>query len=865
MGPTGGSSHAKPEEAGAVALDFRQREFVQFQSGCAVLHAPVGTGKTLVLAERAAEAIRKGAEPSRILCVTFTNRAAEELRQRIALKCGSGAKQVVVRTFHSLCAWMLRSEAKQIDLPVDFVIFDDDDSKETIRACANRLGIHLQCAGYEDEVSDACNAIMDSKLNAADAAPAGAPGAAPSVDTAPEAVFSGLPPAWRRLARVYQKELSSHHALDFADLVHFARAILRARDETRERWATRFSMIQVDEMQDTHMSEYQVLRVLAKGSGNLVLAGDYDQTIYEWRGSQPEKILSRFEQDFPGVRSFSFVTNYRTTRTLVDAARSVAALYSRSELPRPCDAAEKGQPIVVHFADDSVDEARWIAAQVSRVKQVDKNQGGSLRLGRIGVLTRTNTRGSAISAEFATAGIPHLTVEQFEFFRRQEVKDAIAYLRFLSNPFDGRSLRRMLLRPARNIGERTIDRVQAAEDIGLRLADMANPSTLQFGDPFAQLLRELDSGSIVVFDTETTGLNPAADEIVEIAAVRLHHGQPVARLHHYIRNSVSVDQSELIHGLSDQFLATHGVPPSRALEQFLSFADGALLVGHNVGFDIRMVRANSRRLGLHSETRDYADTLEIARRFVDTDDRSLEGLVRLFDIPFEPTHRAMDDANATAALLMKLAPLVRKDALGRMQAVRDAGRSFMPLAAEVSATRALAEQVRPWELLIRVLDKSGLGAYYHEEPLRMSNLHELVGAFREKDDEALDPISSLENTLQFVALARNVDRIDPNDERVRILTVHQSKGLEFDTVFVAGLSQHEFPGFPAVKEGREEEELRVFYVALTRARRQLFLTGHSRNNGKHREPSPYFGIIGDGWVEPESTAIRRRYANRRRL
>jgi len=862
MDATGKRVAAEPQRTPTVNLDDHQKRFVQFQSGCAVLHAPVGTGKTLVLAERAAEAIRRGMEPSGILCVTFTNRAAEELRQRIALNCGRTANQVVVRTFHSLCAWMLRCEAKQIGLHADFVIVDDDDSREIIRACADGLGVRLCRSEYNDDADNLCNAIVDSKLNVADARLGGAAG------TAPDSLFGGLPAAWRNIARAYQEELSSYHALDFADLIYNARAMLQSRREIRDRWAARFSMIHVDEMQDTHMSEYQVLRALAEKSRNLALAGDFDQTIYEWRGSQPDKIIEHFKRDFAGVRFFSLAVNYRTTRALANAARSVVSRYSRATGHGAtsfdtCRSAQQGEHIVVHFADDAADEAKWIARRLNSMRCEAERRGADLRLGRIGVLTRTNARGSVISTELASAGVPHLTVERFEFFRRQEVKDVLACLKYLTNPADGRSLRRMLHRPARNIGDRTVQQIQEAEKIGLRLADMANPSTTRWGEPFVQILKELDQGSIVVFDTETTGLNPAEDEIVEIAAVRLNKGQPVARLHRYIRNSRPVGQSEAIHGLSDKFLADNGVPPLQAIEGFLKFSEGALLVGHNVCFDLRMLRANCRRLGLRFETRDYCDTLEMAQRFVDTDDRSLEGLVRLFKIPFEPTHRAMDDVNATVALLAKLAPPARQHTTDRMKVVRDAGRWFAPLAADVAELRRLAEEVRPPQLLNAVLDRSGLRNYYMKEPGRMNNLCELAALFADRDDRALDPITSLESLLQFAALARNVDRIDPQGELVRVLTVHQSKGLEFDTVFVAGLSKNEFPLYPSIKEGREREELRVFYVALTRARERLFLTGHAENNDKHREPSPYFGYIGDGWVETDSTIIRRRYANRR--
>jgi len=341
--------------------------------------------------------------------------------------------------------------------------------------------------------------------------------------------------------------------------------------------------------------------------------------------------------------------------------------------------------------------------------------------------------------------------------------------------------------------------------------------------------------------------------------VRLHKGQPVAKLHHYIRNSKPVGQSEAIHGLSDRFLADNGAPPLHALGSFLTFSEGALLVGHNVCFDLRMLRANCMRLGHLFETRDYCDTLELAKRFVDTDDRSLEGIARRFKLPFKPTHHAMDDVIATAALLMKLMPLARQHTADRMRVVRDAGRWFAPLAADLAQLRRLAEEIRPPQLLDEVLNRSGLSNHYAAEPARMDNLRELATVFADRDDPALDPLTSLESILHFAALSRNVDRIDPKGELVRVLTVHQSKGLEFDTVFVAGLSQHEFPSYPSIKERREPEELRVFYVALTRARERLFLTGHAQNNGKYREPSPYFGYIGDGWAETGSTIVSRRY------
>lgn len=822
--------------AAAPCLDERQLEFVRFQQGCAVLQAPVGTGKTLVLAERAAEAIRRGADPAKILCVTFTNRAADELRHRIAARCGDAAKRVVVRTFHSLCAWFLRCEAKRIGLPADFVIVDDDDSLDILKACADDLGYSdlLRPRGYDNPAIKLLNSISDAKLAALDSDDGAA-----EVAVVPRTVFNILDGEERKLACAYQDELESQHALDFADLVYLTGSSLNARGGIYKRWAQRFSLIQVDEMQDTHMSEYLVFRMLAARSRNLVLAGDFDQTIYEWRGSKPKSILARFRKNFEPVRDFVLDTNYRSTRALVDTAMRVVSNYSPDTRFRPCEGARRGAPIAVHFAVNADAEAAWIARQLDAMIAAARSASRPLCLGRIGVLARTNKRAAVVSEALTEAGVPHFTVDQLEFFRHQEVKDTTARLNYLLNAADGRSFRRMVQRPARQIDREAIKRVEGAEGVGLRLADMGNTSTFTHGEPFGGLLKALDQGSIVVFDTETTGFNAADDEIVEIAAVLLLRGQPVARFHEYIRNSRPVGESEAIHGLSDGYLAARGGQPADVLSRFLKFSHGALLVGHNVGFDLRMLRAGCRRCGIAFDTPETADTLEMARRFIDTDDRTLEALVKLLEIEFKPTHRAPDDVNATVALLARLAPFVRQGSATRAKVVKEVGEAFLPLANEVAGLRDLAERVRPPQLLGAVLEGSGLSDYYLDDPERMNNLRELAAWFADRDDLTLDSITSLTAILETAAMSRNVDRLDPNGELVRVLSVHQSKGLEFDTVFVAGLSENEFPSFPSVASGHADEELRIFYVAVTRARERLILTGHAQNEGKPRGPSPF--------------------------
>ena len=834
-----------------IILTHEQRKFVEFQRGCAILHAPVGSGKTQSIAERAAAAISRGVPPSEILCLTFTNRAAREMKDRILSYCGPGAQAVIVRTFHSLCAWMLRLEAKTLGFASDFTIFDEEDSKELL-AMLVREHYSFRPAHIDAKIKELYHSIETAKSQA--------PQSSLRKDLGLEHVYQSLPSSARELAQAYQAALAAHHALDFGDLVLYSRAMLLNHPDIRQRWMTRFRLIQVDEMQDTHPGEYEIISCLAKGHKNLVLAGDFDQTIYAWRGSEPDVILNRFQREFGNVRRFELTYNHRATKRLLSLTNHVARSFSSNSSPKAAPGSPAGYPAIAHFANTATDEADWIADQINHLRQRTTNTHGKpLPYGRIGILVRSNRRGEAISRRLTERNIPHLTVESFEFFRRQEVKDALAYLRFLLNPADSTSFRRMLKRPPKGIGQRTILTVTDGAHFGLRLPDMVRPSTLATGDPFGHLLKAARNGAMTIFDTETTGVNPGKDEIVELAAVRIEEGRPVGQFHRYLRNAKPVGQSEHIHGFSDDFLQSAGEEPADVLRKFLSFMDGSVIVGHNVGFDVGMLRAYGRRLGLRIHTPPMFDTLEIARRFVEAQGYSLSDLAKHFRIANKPTHHAMDDVRVTTALLDHLLPLVETSAPQRQAIVSKVLPNFAQLAEEIQAFEGLVGWLRPAELLLRLLDESGLWRFYQAESRRMDNLKELVQIFTDRDDPSEDPLSALYSVMEFAALARNVDRLDAYGDRAKVLTVHQAKGLEFDAIFVAGLSEYEFPSYFAIAANDFSEEIRVFYVAITRAKHHLALSGHMINEaGRRRSPSRFFALIGDEWLEMDSNRISQR-------
>ncbi len=843
-----------------MQLNEQQQEFVSHIEGSGILHAPVGTGKTLALAERTATAIQRGIKPDKILCLTFTNRATQEMKERITQSCGERANRVRVSTFHSLCAWMLRVEAHRLALPADFTVVDEDDSREILRRIVQERGLRLKIRASSGDIFRELFRRIERCLSDVTAEQlAYLPEANLIAGEYPSEFFTDLPEVDRYVALEYERWLTSEHYVDFPNLILFTRAMLLRNSEIRDYWSRRFTMVQVDEMQDTHMNEYEVLKILTYRSQNIVLAGDYDQTIYEWRGSEPKKIEKRFKKDFPNVRGFTFRTNYRATELLLKTSANVAASYSNNDVPCLGTATKTGRPIIVHFAASSNEEGEWIARQIEKIRRENfYEQNNPLPLHQIAVLSRTNQRRKAISKVFRSRDLPHLTVEQYEFFRRQEVKDALAYLRHLLNPYDSSSLQRILKRLPLGIGEAAFKQVREVYESGLRLADLASVKTLDSGDPFGAIKESLSSGTVTVFDLETTGIELGKDEIVELFALKLHRGQKILTFHRYLKlhDLKTVGDSQRIHGISDDYLNANGIQPSQVLKEFGEFANGSLLVGHNVGFDVKMVNSYARRLGIDLNFSEFADTLEIAKRFVKLERYRLEDLARHFDLDTQPTHRASDDAMTTWKLLQHLIPLVEPGESERRAVIRRLYKKFLPISKKIRSLRYRLHTKRPHEFLTCMLEKSGLLTYYQRNERRLENLRELWRVFKAWDDPSMDELGSLKNLVNMGALARNLDLADKELDRVRILTIHQAKGLEFDVVFLAGLTDGELPNFLAEKQ---DEERRIFYVGITRAREMLFLTGHAwdSNSNHRRKPSPFFRLIGNNWEEWDSAAISR--------
>lgn len=794
----------------------QQQAVIDRREGTTVVLAAVGSGKTTTLSHRLAAALTDAppVRPERVLAVTFTNRAARHMRESLAEVIGENtAQRVILSTFHALCVRILRSDPPGAGLSADFRILDEDDTAELL----GELSV------------SAPTKAMYALGRAASAVPLGGC----HVADWHQGLVGGFD--W---GPAYARALQLRGAVDFAGLVYLTRALLTDVPDAAGRWSTAFDLVQVDEVQDTHVSEYEVLRVLAAQARSLCLVGDLDQTIYSWRGSAPKALLHHLQADFGPVETLSLTRNFRSTRRLLAVADAVAA-----EMP---DRASDMEP-----ATSSVDGA-WptlttYSTQDREAEGIARHIGRAVAAGtdpeRIAVLVRTHADLATIAAALAQAAVPHTTLEQFKFYRRAEIKDALAVARLVSDPHDDVAARRVARRMVRRVGPATLARiVDEGAPAGLRLTDLLDEDTVQQGDP----MWRLESADCVVLDTETTGFDPDSDEVIEVAAVRLRGGKvsddPQDRFEALLRNTVPVGASEEVHHISDARLREEGEDAAVVLRRLADWMGRQSIAGHNVAFDVRMLQGHARRLGIELPLTVRFDTLHYARRLVHhTRDHKLGTLVEALDIEHIPTHRALDDVLATAQLAAVLAERGRTGRARRWAVLQREAPLFAKLRAALDRWRRAG--LRPGKLVRRICDEV-LRYRGDDGPARIARVHELSRRLDALDRPELSASQALQQTLDRAALVREVDAL-ATTPGVRVLTIHQSKGLEFDHVYVPALTEPGLPSWFALRDSTPDdsspidEERRLFYVAITRARLQLHLSHHQRGRRGSRRPSRF--------------------------
>ena len=685
-------------------LNDRQREAVTHAGSPLLILAGAGSGKTRVLTHRIAYLLATGrARAGEILAITFTNKAAAEMRERAGFLVGDDARRMWVSTFHSACVRLLRYEHEAAGLSSSFTIYDAQDSQRLIQMVLKAQDVDIKRFTPKmvaARISDAKNEL---------------------IGPARYAELAGKDPVSRIVAAAYveyDKRMRASNALDFDDLIMRTVELLRDNPLIAEHYHRRFRHILVDEYQDTNHAQYVLVRALV-GDGSdgvtpaeLTVVGDSDQSIYAFRGATIRNI-EEFERDFTGARTILLEQNYRSTQNILSAANAVIARNTGRRAKNLWTASGDGALITLDAADSEHDEARFVVGEIDRLADAGTDWGD------IAVFYRTNAQSRALEELLVRQGIPYRVVGGTRFYERREIKDALAYLQVISNPDDTVAARRILNVPKRGIG------AKAEEAIAAHAA--------RYGISFGAALRHL---------WLRAGCPAGEGEGIDVDA---------------LARSVS----------SDEAGAAPADPASAAT------GEGAKPAGER-----------------EEATASSPDSVE---RESAPDPASVPEVVGI-------TPRA---AKSAAAFWGLIETLRAAEARGASQA----------------------------DILEEVLDRTGYLAELRrsddpQDASRVENLaelHSVAGAFA-----ADAPTGTLADFLERVALVADSDQVPAEGERggqVTLMTVHTAKGLEFPAVFVTGMEDGTFPHQRSLGDETElEEERRLAYVAITRARERLYLT-----------------------------------------
>ncbi len=419
-------------------LNEAQREAVLCTEGPLLVLAGAGSGKTRVLTYRIANIINEGkASPWEILAITFTNKAAAEMRERLSGLIGGAARGMWVSTFHSMCVRMLRADAEKVGFTRNFTIYDTDDQKRLVKTIMTELDINPKMIPLNtvlNRISQAKNELivpLDFEAGVVD-------------------------PIGKRVAKVYiryQERLRQANAMDFDDLLLHGFLLLKNHADVLRAYQERFKYVMVDEYQDTNHAQYLITQLLAAGHKNIMVVGDDDQSIYSWRGADLRNILE-FEKDYPHASVVKLEQNYRSVANILDAANAVIANNRNRKAKKLFTDSGAGDKIGVYTATDERDEGRWIAGEIEKLKSAGSSYND------MAVFYRTNAQSRMLEDMLLRAGVPYRIVGGTRFFERMEIRNVMAYLSVVVNPADDVSFERIVNVPRRGIGKSSVERIQ---------------------------------------------------------------------------------------------------------------------------------------------------------------------------------------------------------------------------------------------------------------------------------------------------------------------------------------------------------------------------------------------------------------------
>ena len=461
-------------------LNDKQYESVINTDGPCLVIAGAGSGKTKVLTHKIAYLMQeKDIKPWNILAITFTNKAANEMKERVEALVGDDAKDMWIGTYHSICVKILRRFIDRIGFDHSFVIFDTSDQRALIKECLKDLQIDDKMFTDRIVQFEISNAKNDMKE--------------------PEEYEAMVKGDYRRekiasVYNLYQRRLKENNAIDFDDIINYTIKTFRENDDVLDYYTNKFNYILVDEYQDTNKSQFTLIRMLAKAHGNITVVGDNDQGIYSFRGADISNILN-FEKDFKGTKIIKLEQNYRCTQNILNAANSVIKNNEVKYKKKLWTENEEGALPTFHVSDDEYDEGRYIVEQINHLRREEY-----YKYSDFAILYRMNSQSRAIEEILRREDIPYKIVGGLKFYERKEIKDIISYLRLINNPSDNLALKRIINEPKRGIGKTSLDKIQAISE--------------QTGIPMYQIIKEADQYGLSRVYTNAQGFIEVIEDLI---------------------------------------------------------------------------------------------------------------------------------------------------------------------------------------------------------------------------------------------------------------------------------------------------------------------------------------------------------------
>ena len=748
-------------------MNPQQREGITSVDGAVLLLAGAGSGKTRVITHRIAYLIQeRGVSPDNILAVTFTNKAAKEMEERVEKILGhSTLAKPTLATFHSFCVRVLRRDIEALrvngkGLTKSFAIYDETDQQAVVKQALKRLGVddkQLKPRVALGRISWAKNHMIDPQ----------------------EYFLASTNPLEEKIAhifKIYRDELFKANAMDFDDLLLETVRLLKSSSEVRERYNRKYKYLLIDEYQDTNRPQYELMKLLGK-HGNVCVVGDEDQSIYSWRGADIRNILE-FEKDFPSARTIRLEQNYRSTQVILEGASAVVAQNTQRKGKNLWTSREGGSLIGYYEAPDGENEALFVA---DRIQRYMREAGQTDDQPRCAVLYRTNSQSRLVEEALRRYQIQYHMVGGFSFYDRAEVKDMLSYLKLVQNPHDSIALARVVNSPPRGIGKTTMDTLERiALTTGMSTWDAIGRATEEKLLP-ARALSALGNFRKLIEDARAMlGPDFAAALATDAAPIPQAEAADVS----FDPSEITVDDTSFDFAADEQDDEEAAPPP-----MFANDANSDFDTSFNFDFD-------------------FGPSEEISTIAPEN-----AGSAAAEFNPFSPV-----------PLKQSASDKIRERNLAKLERIAATASEELDAAGK-PAFRKPGDPATLPELIKFLNDRSGYIRALEDEATpeafsRIENLKELANAAQDATSRG----ETLAEFLDHAALVSDADQYSA-EARVTLMTLHAAKGLEFPLVFLCGMEEGLFPHSRTLMDPPQmEEERRLCYVGMTRAMDTLILT-----------------------------------------